>query len=339
MTPLGRFEALRLGRCENRRIAMLDTGLVTRLYREAGAERWHVAPETFRAALQASVDKTFAGNSVDRSEVERYLNGLHLDDLALACACADGDDDAWQHFILTFRPVLYRTADNLGAGGAARECADAIYGDLFAAPSSGATRQSLFRYFHGRSSMANWLKAVLSQRWVDQVRRQRRLEPLTDVQSSTPSATPDVERSRFVVLMSAVLAAVMAALEPRDRFRLNCYYAQRLTLAQIGRLLSEHEATVSRQLARLRREVRARVEETLSKEHGLSDAEIGECFATVSDDPGPLDINQLLGSSDAEESPGGTTEPTPPPGGRSAELARGARKKVALARSSKGRQS
>ena len=37
-------------------------------------------------------------------------------------------------------------------------------------------RQSLFRYFHGRSSLATWLRAVLAQRVVDAVRVERRLE-------------------------------------------------------------------------------------------------------------------------------------------------------------------
>ena len=53
--------------------------------------------------------------------------------------------------------------------------------------------------------------------------------------------------------MREVLGSVIAALEPRDRLRLGCYYAQEMTLAQIGRLIGEHEASVSRHLARIRR--------------------------------------------------------------------------------------
>jgi hypothetical protein len=51
-----------------------------------------------------------------------------------------------------------------------------------------------------------------------------------------------------------------------------------LTLAQIGRLLGEHEATVSRKLDRVRGELRRRVERTLREEKKLSDAQILECF-------------------------------------------------------------
>lgn len=320
---------------------MLDAALVTRLYDSAGAERWHVDVSAFEVALQASVDKAFAGTSVDGRALERYLKGLHLEDLALACACANGDEEAWRHFMVTFRPVLYRAADLLAPGGSAREYADAIYGDLFAAPSRGLTRQSLFRYFHGRSSLATWLKAVLSQRWVDRIRRERREEPLPSDETLSARPMPDPERPRFVALMSAVLAAVLAALDPRDRFRLKCYYARQLTLAQIGRLTNEHEATVSRQLARLRKDIRQRVEQRLAGEHQLSEAEIDECFAAVTDDPGPMDLRQLIGSPDGDEDlPGLSTVSTRAPGSASTGVERGsARKKLAFARSNRRRQS
>ena len=80
--------------------------------------------------------------------------------------------------------------------------------------------------------------------------------------------------------MRAVLAAAIAALAPRDRLRLACYYAQEMTLAQIGRLTREHEATVSRQL---RKDAQGRSARTSSggcaTSRGFSTAEIDECFA------------------------------------------------------------
>ena len=50
--------------------------------------------------------------------------------------------------------------------------------------------------------------------------------------------------------MRRSVTAAVAAPEPRDRLRLRCYYAQDPTLAQIGRMLSESEATASRHLSR-----------------------------------------------------------------------------------------
>jgi RNA polymerase sigma factor (sigma-70 family) len=168
---------------------------------------------------------------------------------------------------------------------------------LFGLSERDGERRSLFRYFHGRSTLATWLRAVLSQRHVDRLRSTRRLEPLPeDDQTSALPAPEDPiapQRGRFVELMQRTLAAAVARLEPRDRLRLACYYAQNLTLAQIGRMLHEHEATTSRHLARIRRVIREDVEQQLSH-MGISEAETAECFASVSSDSGPLSLAEIL---------------------------------------------
>jgi RNA polymerase sigma-70 factor, ECF subfamily len=262
-------------------------GDVARLYDESGAGRWEVSPEVFADALERSAAKAFVGRTPSEAELDRYFRGLHLADLALACACSEGHNAAWDRFVAEFRPALYRAADAIDRTGAARELADEIYGELFS--------KKLFRYFHGRSSLATWLRALLSQRFVDRYRETRRLEPLPDEDGAAlvaPAPTPD--RTRFVAAMHAVLTAAMAALRPRDRLRLGCYYAQRMTLVQIGRLTRESEATVSRQLARTRREVGDEVKRRLRAEHGFSDNEITECISSVADDPGMLDLGGLF---------------------------------------------
>jgi hypothetical protein len=100
-----------------------------------------------------------------------------------------------------------------------------------------------------------------------------------------------------------VITAVVAGLPSRDRFRLRSYYAQDLTLAQVGQLLGEHEATVSRNLARSRRHIRGEVERQLREGEGMNDAAIADCFAAAAEDSGPLDIVQLLGPESAPEPP------------------------------------
>jgi hypothetical protein len=115
----------------------------------------------------------------------------------------------------------------------------------------------------------------------------------------------DPDRARYLELIRTALAAAVAGLAPRDRLRLGCYYAQELTLAQTGRLLGEHEATVSRQLSRTRQAIRTAVESRLRDEAGLSAAGIAECFAVVTDEPGPLDLRDLFGMvSERKKSPG-----------------------------------
>jgi RNA polymerase sigma-70 factor, ECF subfamily len=251
----------------------IDVALAERLYRRARAERWNVPLERFVEALERSAER---GANLDK---------LHLEDLALACGCAGGDEGAWEHFIREQRPTLYRAADALDPGGGARELADGIYGELF--------ERSLFRYFHGRSSLATWLRAVLAQRHVDRLRAGRRLEPLPDDEFSAGSVVGAHDLSCRQLIGDELTRAV-SELPSRDRLRLACYYAQELTLAETGKLLGEHEASCSRHLARTRKALRGEIERRLRDQHALGEAEIADCFAAVSEDPGELDLRQLL---------------------------------------------
>jgi RNA polymerase sigma-70 factor (ECF subfamily) len=269
--------------------------LAERLYTEAQADRWAVPPTVFREALQASADRA-VGRSATLlvKDVERYLRGLHLTDLALACACAAGHAAAWDHFVREYRPILYRSADAIDPGGGARELADSLYADLYGIDQREGGCASLFRYFHGRSTLATWLRAVLAQRHVDRLRAGRRLDPLTaeDEPAVNPN-NPDPERTRYLALMQRAMTLAIAALATRDRLRLDCYYAQHMTLAQIGRLVGEHEATVSRQLARTRRAIRQYTESFLAAE-GLSGEHITRCFESVLEDAGSIDLGRML---------------------------------------------
>ncbi len=273
----------------------VEDALAESLYRRAGAERWRLSPARWREALETSAARA----GTDAAAVARYLRDLHLEDLALACACAEGQDAAWDHFVATYRPVLYRAADAIDPSGGARELADALYGELFGL-GEGGDRRSLFRYFHGRSSLATWLRAVLSQRHVDRLRTRRRLDPLPEDDSpafpATAPAPASPERLRFLAAIRATITAVIAALAPRDRLRLSCYYADNLTLAEIGRLLGEHEATASRHLAKTRAAIRRDVERLLRDEHGFDEAAMANGFAAVLDDAGSLDLAEILGS-------------------------------------------
>src|SRR5215213_1198174 len=152
----------------------MDARRAERLYRTSDAARWKVPAEVLTNALERSAEKTFADRSPSESELDRYFDSLHLTDLALACACAVGRDEAWDYFVREFRPGMYRAADAIDASGGAREIAEALYAELFGLKELNGVRQSVFRYFHGRSSLATWLRSLIAQRYVDRFRESRR---------------------------------------------------------------------------------------------------------------------------------------------------------------------
>ena len=147
---------------------------------------------------------------------------------------------------------------------------------------------------------------MLAQRYVDRLRAQRRFEPLPDDELDTGievraggfaadrGEPPDPDRARYVGLVRQALGCAVGRLAARDRLRLASYYVQELTLAETGRVLKEHEATVSRQLARTRRVIRSAVERQLRDEAGLNDDQVAACFEWVAGDPGSLDLKKVI---------------------------------------------
>lgn len=268
---------------------------IRRLYDAGRAERWQVPLEAWTETLHASA-------SAEGSRAD--LGTLHAADLALATACRLGHPGAWDHFVLEYRPVLYAAARVI-AGDQGRDLADSLYAELFGLSERDGVRRSLFSYYHGRSHLRAWLRSVLVQRQIDRTRRDARVRQL-DPQDPTvePRLPPaptratdahpgDFERQHFLRVTQAALDSAVAALDTRDRLRLRLYYGEDLTLAQIGRVTGESEATVSRKLERVRRELRRLVEQTLRDEHGLSAAAMGECFAIAASAP-ELQLTRLL---------------------------------------------
>lgn len=277
-----------------------------RCWRKAASpSRWNITQERFRVLLERSARQKFPGKRPEDKAVESYIGSLHLADLALAAACADGNEAAWDVFVTQYRPELYRAARAIAGESQGRELADSLYADLFGLRESAGQRKSLFDYFHGRSKLGTWLRAVLAQRHVDELRRTARTAPLDETAEEAQgpgaaaaiapaaNATPDPDRERSLAILQAAVTAVLAALDSRDRLRLAYYYVNDLTLAQIGKLLGEHEATVSRKLERTRREVRTRVEASLRQEKKLSEAQLLQCFEYARDE-WPFDLSTTL---------------------------------------------
>ena len=253
----------------------------------------------FSNALERSAEKAFAGRTPSDAELDRYYDSLHLADLALACACAMGREDAWDHFVQEFRPGMYRAADAIDPGGGAREIAEALYAELFGLKEKDGIRQSVFRYFHGRSSLATWLRSLVSQRFVDRHRETRRLDPLPDESVGRAAArrvSRDRSRSRAIRRGDARRAGggdrrARAARSPAPRLLLCAGDDARADRHAHPRARSHR---VARSWRRTRKAIREDVERRLRDEHGFSNAEIDECFASIVDDAGNLDLGDWL---------------------------------------------
>ena len=132
--------------------------LIESLHAVAQASRWHLRLPPFAEALARSARKRFCGGAPAAKQIEDYLASLHLEDLALACACAEGIEAAWEYFVKTYRGYLRASAGALlgrsGDSAEACELADTIFADLYGWNREKPGRQPLFLYFHGRSKLS-----------------------------------------------------------------------------------------------------------------------------------------------------------------------------------------
>jgi RNA polymerase sigma factor (sigma-70 family) len=290
--------------------------LVEWLYAQSQAGRWGLSKERFAAALELSAKKRLTTGVLADQKIEEYFRALHVEDLALATACAQGCEAAWEHFFATYRSYLRAAAAailrrNAGSPEAC-DLADSLFSDLYGLAEDKGQGRSLFRYFHGRSSLKTWLRAVLAQRHIDAIRAGRRFEELGDEETAgeRPRTSPgpqlqsaDPHRERYVALFIRALQQALECLAPQEKERLCLYYTEEKTLAEIGRRLGEHESSVSRHLDSVRRDLREQVESILRRgfvaangsasQPGLSDAEVALCFEYSAEDT-PIDLEKML---------------------------------------------
>jgi RNA polymerase sigma-70 factor, ECF subfamily len=302
------------------------TVLVETCWRRADPPaEWNLSRDEFQAALERSVAYRFgAAQPLQEHLIRAYLETLNVRDVTLARACSAGNNAAWDFFMAQFRPELYRAAraivGNAGGGeSAARDLADSLCADLYGLRERDGQRKSLFDYFHGRSKLGTWLHAILARRHVDEMRRARKTEPLEDgtgepraevaalASASAANVLPDPERASYMAILQVTLAAALGALDPRDRLRLGYYYVDDRTLAEIGRLLGEHEATVSRKLERTRRDIRWSVESALRRDKKWSDAQMRLCLEYAAGQ-WPFDLTASLRDSGTQA--GSQAEPS-----------------------------
>jgi len=296
-----------------------NASLVRALLARAKCERWGLPERDFAESLRRSAEKRFGGSPCSLQELEGYLNSLHLEDLGLAHACSLGIEPAWEFFMAHFRQDLRSAASAMlrASGGAddarAAELADSLYAELYGVRAGpDGLRKSLFEYFHGRSKLSTWLRAVLAQKQVDLFRTAGKMVPLEDDrEDEAPGSAParvdsgaaDPKRDTYLMRIDRALSAALAGLAPRDRMILACYYVDQLTLAEIGRNLRVHESTVSRQLDRTRRTLRESVTRALQQEipasngrraePGLDAAQIELAFEYAQQD-WPFDLSAAL---------------------------------------------
>ena len=268
------------------------------LWREAGGETCGLTAGEFGAVLSTIGEKYNHGlppeAEPDDTQRAAFFRSLHLSELALAHACARGNEPAWERFVSLYRAALVQAGTTIaGSAALGAELADSLYAEVYGLRQSGGERNSPLESYSGRGSLAGWLRASLVQRYRDHLRRTRHEAPLEDFDGPVPQAP--APRVAELSVLAAAVAQALGALASEDRFLLAAYYLDRQTLLEIARTLHVHEATISRRLKRVITETRKQLLRHLFA-RGLSKAAAEEALGA---DPRDVEINlrALLQSS------------------------------------------
>jgi RNA polymerase sigma factor (sigma-70 family) len=162
--------------------------------------------------------------------------------------------------------------------------------------------------------LKTWLRAILAQRHIDSIRAGKKFDSLDDAgengelrrvpEPGKVELPADPHRELYLQRFRECLSLALTSLEVRDCKRLRLYYVEDRTLVDIGRELGEHESSVSRNLERIRKELRTVVEGLLragkaaanggTAATGFDDAQIGLCIQYAAEDAA-IDLDKLFG--------------------------------------------
>src|SRR5256714_5132512 len=142
------------------------------LYRKSRAEEFGITMGEFAAILEELAAKNLQESSKQKYD---FFGRLHIEDRALARACAAGNERAWQVFMLRFREKLYDAGRQITRDDATgRELADSVYADLYGTQTREGQRHSKLSSYGGRGSLCGWVPAVLAPENINYFRQQRR---------------------------------------------------------------------------------------------------------------------------------------------------------------------
>src|SRR5450759_3916093 len=236
------------------------------LYARSGAAAYGVSAEQFAAILDEILRKYLDSAHASAEQKADFCAGLRLEELALARACAAGNERAWQDFISRYRQKLHSMALHITRDGAhAAELADSLFADLYGVNARNGVRSSKLVSYTGRGSLEGWLRTVS-------------LEEQTEEGVQFAAAVPEPACTSDQRLEAATDEA-LAELSSEDRFTLASYYLDGRTLAEIARTLGLHESSVSRRLDRLATGLRKRILAGLRMQ-GMSHVQATEALET-----------------------------------------------------------
>lgn len=214
------------------------------------------------------------GVTVDRPALSAFLSARagspHLEDLALAWACAAGDPAAARVFEARFIPNAHKALAKLGYQSTVQDdVVSWLRGELF-----GRDRSS-FTGYSGKSPLEGWLRAiVVNEAMRKNKRRGRDVTPEAAADIPVPEAGLNAMRGAYGAEFTTAMKESFAALTVEQRNLLRQSFLDGLSIDALAKLYDVHRATAARRIVAAREALSEGVKARLKERLGLGSSTV-----------------------------------------------------------------
>lgn len=264
--------------------------LIANSYANAYAQHGDLSfgPDDFASRLYSIVEKRL-GASASASAAFEFVNRLHLNDLYLTLACAQGGEAAWSHFASTYDKSISRICRRVCASiYAATDMAGNMLGRLFLPDDTGHPRIASYT---GLCPLAAWL-AIVIRRLAERERnlefnKAERIDQILDLvdEAGVVKIEAALRAYTYGPLIKDTLRCAVVTLSDRERAILSLRYEQELQVSHIARLLGVRPHAITQQIYRSSQKLRKQIISILATRHKLAPAAIEECLTDLISNP------------------------------------------------------
>ena len=208
-------------------------------------------------------------------DVEAGLADLHVEDLALAVACANGVPNALAHCERACAGAIAAAVARVDRSADLRdEVRQILWQRIFVGTAGKAPR---IQSYAGRGPLAGWV-AVAAQRVALDLRRSAARTTALDPQADEvlpANQHPEIDylRTRYKPEFEAAVREALAGLPDRDRLLLKLTIVSGLSHEQLANIYGVNQSTITRWIARARAQVLEVTEREVCSKLGLPPGE------------------------------------------------------------------
>jgi RNA polymerase sigma-70 factor (ECF subfamily) len=242
----------------------------------------------------------FAGCLARSAEAAPFvsLETIAIEDLYLACACAQGGPGAVATFESRFGGIIRRAVSRVLSDSADRD--EAVQRTRQALLVGSAQASAKISQYLGHGPLESWVRVAAIRLAISLGRSESTERRVRDQAAMAVTAAVDPEslsiKTELRRELEAAVEQALGRLGDRERLVLRFYLVSGMTLSAIGKTIGVSQSTVSDLLAKARHSVLAHVRRSLAQRLKISKGDLASIARLVASQV-DISISRLLGEA------------------------------------------